>query len=575
MDSLELTNEELTALEEELNTDWDHYDANESDHEIDALETKLRTALHNSENDNPNPLSSLAGFANFTKSTQVMNDAIESFKDEISEVRKMENAAVSKASEVSNPEARGIDNLSAADVFALAIGAATRGAVSYLVSETEMAIQREADAAREKILKDVEAERAKKEEDILQLQKRDYLEQEERLREKEEARAAAKELSRLHAEKIKKEMEEIERQAQEEHEREKLKVEEEQRQRKQNRIKIAESEEKRWTVASRAVGFVQSRLRGLLGRKKAEQKKKERKMEREGRVASGFARAEALVNGKGLRRGLEIWRVAVEDIKKEEEAIRVREAARRVKEEECALTIQTASRGKLSRSRVFKIRKEQMEAEASLKIQCLARRCASARRVGGMIKARKLEEENRMAREEAARRYEEEKEKERIKKELERIEKERAGVKLQCLREMEERAEVRRKQAAEQKRAMGEAEDFIERSLFGGGGGRRGLGRGDANFVWEERRKAMILRLKGVIESWGATEPLVHPHGDDFDCGDDVEGGGQEIEEVRIGKKQDSIRDELRIASVLISNPITRRICLPAWEMSRNYSHCR
>jgi hypothetical protein len=54
----------------------------------------------------------------------------------------------------------------------------------------------------------------------------------------------------------------------------------------------------------------------------------------------------------------------------------------------------------------------------------------------------------------------------------------------------------------------------------------------------------MILRLKGVIESWGATEPLLHPHGDDFDCGDDVEGGGQEIEEVRIGKKQDSIRDE-------------------------------
>ena len=532
MDTMELSNEELLALEAELNADYDDEgsESDREDPEMDILATKLRSALHDSENDPPNPvnpLSSLPGFESFNNSTQIMNKTIDSYKEEISAVRKMEGIVATRQS-ISNPTAEGIDNLSAGEVFALAIGSATRGAVSYLISEIERLSQLDVDVAREKQLKEVEAERLEKEAEILRLQEKENSEQDERLRKEEEARAAAKELSRIHAKKMRVQMEEIERQAQEEHDKARREVEEEQRRKKEKRKKIAEAEEKRWTLASRAVGFVQSRLRGVLGRKKAEKKKEEVKIEYEERIMSGFSRVDALVRRRGLRRGVAVWRAAAEGMRSEEEA-------RKALEERSVLTIQSAARYRVSRSKVAKVRRVLMEVAASLRIQSLARMSSSKRHVEGIKTTKKVDEQNRIAREEAAKKYAEEQRMERVRKELERIEKNRAEVERQCMKEMEEKAKESERRRIERAGCRKEAEEVVENALFRElGGGSSGGGGVDVHRVWEKRREAMVGSLKEIIEGWGGGNVggrrKVNAH-DDFEVDSGPIGGGQQIEE--------------------------------------------
>ena len=144
MDS-ELSPEELLELERELDMD---YEEGESDEEgWDELETKLKTALHESEQVSAGgDLTHLDGFEQFRRTSTAMGKQILHFSKTLTEVQEQSEAAggamgLEEKKDDANPGLKPSigksDLLSMVDIFELALGAATRGALSYCVSEVE------------------------------------------------------------------------------------------------------------------------------------------------------------------------------------------------------------------------------------------------------------------------------------------------------------------------------------------------------------------------------------------------------------------------------------------------------
>ena len=189
-------------------------------------------------------------------------------------------------------------------------------------------------------------------------------------------------------------MEDMERAAHEEMEANKRALEEKRRKNKEKRVEIMEAEEQRWTLASKAVGFVQSRLRGLLGRKAAGKKKAALEATRRSRFESGALLIFSASYRVASRKAFGTWRDLV--------------LARVGAERDAALKIQSCARRRMGIIVVATLRLAMQKIAAATKLQSRARAMLAKRTVGEMKTLKQLEEEQRLAREEAAKRFREE-----------------------------------------------------------------------------------------------------------------------------------------------------------------------
>ena len=328
-----LTNDELLALEAELLNDdgpYDDSDSDGADAEMEMLAAKLKTALHESERDlssgSDNILSTFPGFDSFSKSSGVMSDALKVYTENINVIQNMDvtvtvrgdGPSVKSLGEGESSQkitSMVVDNLSARDMFDLAISTAARGAISFCISNVEHRHEKDIEDAHKKMLKAVEAERIAREAEIKRKEESEMQQQAERSRKQLEARNEAREKRRLNDQRVKERLEEIERQAQEEHDSKKRQLEEDQRKRREKRRQIAETEEKRWSLTSRAVGFVQSRIRGLIGRKEAVKKKEEKRIHRDERVRKGSKSINILVFRHLMHSSFGVWKRIVEKMR--------------------------------------------------------------------------------------------------------------------------------------------------------------------------------------------------------------------------------------------------------------------
>ena len=97
-----LTEEELAELEAELDADLDGSDSDSDGHSWDALEEKLKTALHESEptQQSSSALSNLAGFEQFAKSSTAMGEQMQQYSSDLAAMK--ESGGVAAASMLSS-----------------------------------------------------------------------------------------------------------------------------------------------------------------------------------------------------------------------------------------------------------------------------------------------------------------------------------------------------------------------------------------------------------------------------------------------------------------------------------------
>ncbi|GMI14241.1 hypothetical protein TrVE_jg1138 [Triparma verrucosa] len=491
-----LTEEELAELEAELDADLDGSDSDSDGHSWDALEEKLKTALHESEptQQSSSALSNLAGFEQFAKSSTAMGEQMQQYSSDLAAMK--ESGGVAAASMLSSNSAATTEEqdklLSMADVFELALGAATRGAVAYLLAETEARHTKEVELEKARQLEEVKKAQATREEEINRQNELRRKEEEEKAKAVKDLRAQQQAKEEEHRNKMKQQMLELERAAHEEMEANKKALEEKRRKNKEQRVAIMEAEERRWTLASKAVGFVQSRLRGLMGRKTASKRKKQLEQAKEENQRDGSDKVFDLVYSHFSKLAFLSWKLQVK--------------TRIALEQKAAVNIQATARRNIGLARVVAMRTNIRNNNAAIRLQTKSRSFLAKQVLASKKTAKAVADEQQRAREEAARKFQEEqrrKEAEERKRqnELRRIEAER-----KALAEIKAKEEKRKRDLEEQAKSRRDAERIIDANLFGSPQPQHHakLRRGMAAILQEreDRKQRAVMSLKGTVEGF-------------------------------------------------------------------------
>ena len=205
----------------------------------------------------------------------------------------------------------------------------------------------------------------------------------------------------------------------------------------------------------------------------------------------------------------------------------------RIREGDAALVIQLIARSRKSKRVVMTMKRMLVEAAAAICLQCFVRVSASKKTAARLRQAKKIEFEQKCAKEEAARKFAEEERKRLLAEKLEKIKENEIEMKKAAFKEMAERQKERDLQRAENVRRREEAEKAIDTLLFGDVRGiRPSL---DANLVWEKRRTSMMGALTNIICDWSTNAPppaATFHDGSDHTHGDIAqEPSGQQVDE--------------------------------------------
>eukprot|EP00518_Triparma_eleuthera_P020067 CAMPEP_0197568836 /NCGR_PEP_ID=MMETSP1320-20131121/37969_1 /TAXON_ID=91990 /ORGANISM="Bolidomonas sp., Strain RCC2347" /LENGTH=1342 /DNA_ID=CAMNT_0043131133 /DNA_START=89 /DNA_END=4114 /DNA_ORIENTATION=- len=531
----ELSPEELRELERELEMDFEDGEGDSDGEGWDELESKLKSALHESEQAASSDLTNLEGFEQFRRTSTAMDEQIEQFSRNLTEVKEQsKSSAVGGVGGLEEKKEEGgtagltpadeTKLLSMADIFELAVGAATRGAVSYCVSEVEARHSRQEEEEKRDQLEKIRKEKCAKELEIQRQNDLRKLQEEARAKAREEAREKRRREEEEHKEETKRRMEEMERAAHEEVEANRRALEEKRRKNKEKRVAIMEAEEQRWTLASKAVGFVQSRLRGLLGRKAAGKKKAELEAARRSRFESGAMIVFSASYRAASRKAFRTWR----------DLVRARVDA----ELFAALKIQSCARRRKGLLMVATLRQALHEAAAATKLQSRGRAMLAKRMVGEMKTLKQLEEEQRLAREEAAKKFREEQRKKEEEERRQRAERKMQEDEERALAEFRAKEERTARGLEELAKSRRDAERIIDANLFGSTMKKPVSTTTAVLNEREARREGAIEALKRIIDGYADISLLrAGPDGDSPDDDDtdhdaeEVQGEGQQIEE--------------------------------------------
>ncbi|GMH65186.1 hypothetical protein TL16_g04137 [Triparma laevis f. inornata] len=498
-----LTPEELAELEAELEADLDASDSDSDDHEWDALKQKLKTALHESEptQQSDHALSNLAGFEQYSKSSTAMVTQMEQYTSDLTAMQETTNNAAksmltSRTSREINTEGQPGEEeqeklLSMADVFELALGAATRGVVAYLLSETEARHNKDVEIEKAKQLEEVKKAQAAREEEINRQNESRNKKEEEKSKAVEALRAQQKAKEEEHRNKMKQQMLELENSAHSEMVANKKALEEKRRRNKQQRVAIMEAEERRWNLASKAVGFVQSRLRGLMGRKTAGKRKKQREQAKEENQRDGSEKLFELFYRHFSRLAFLSWKMQVKE---------------RVKlEQKAAVKMQTTARKKIGLLMVVALKTKIRNNKAAIKLQKRGRSFLARKVLGDKKTAKAVADEQQRAREEAARKFQEEQRRKEAEERKRQQERRRVEEEQKALAEMKAKEERRRRELEEQAKARRDAERIIDANLFGSEivlGQRGGFGMEAILVEREDRKRRAVASLKATVEGF-------------------------------------------------------------------------
>ena len=414
-----LTDEELKALELELELDCGDSDGESVDSATDdlaALKSTLQSALHESSHPAPaetNLLNQFESFQSYQTSHCDIDSTLNKFKALNHEVNFLQTSDALAPNDTGLPPLpTNTDNLQGQDAFDLAIMVAVRAAIGDTVSQIEQASVRALNRKREEELAQIVA-RQKEEQGKIDAETQNRLrqqhQQEEQLaRRREEARATKEETDR----RMRLEVERAESVADQEMVAAKAAHDEKRKRAALQRAEIAREEEKRWTMTSKALTFVQSRMRGLMGRKNATAMKERKVKDEADRISRGVYVLDDVLKAHARQSRFGLWK-------------NITELDRRQRMSATVIQVKWRCMGAVKIVAALAVAKKKTRAATVLQSWA---RCRTAKRVAGLRRDEKERaRQSKLAREEAKRKYEMEvrkrEEEEAIQQEKERLEK--------------------------------------------------------------------------------------------------------------------------------------------------------
>jgi Leucine-rich repeat (LRR) protein len=457
-----LTDAELAALSEEfsLGSDSDgERDENESDEELASIKQALTSALQTSEKASAedNTLAHLAGYEEYSATADRVSTTLNSYKvlnHEASLLLK-EVPAPSTAVTGAAEAAAGGQQLDNVEVFEMALAIAVRGAMEDTLSVIEDKAQSSAAAARKAELLVVQKRQAEQEAEIEA--QRAALDQSrvaaaaERDRQRDEARAAREAFDL----KMKQEIEDAERLAAEEMAAAKAAQEEKRRRNVESKAKIEKDEEVRWTLTSKVTTFVQSRMRGLMGRKSAIKVKEAKELEKADKVTRGVHELNKPVVRVAMRHKFAAWRRNVSEMARREMECR-----------EAAVRIQCRSRRNNALVQATALRKSRNEKNGATRMQQIARCLLARKAVERLRKEKSAREQQERIKEEARKKYELELRRRQEEEDRLRALEEEREEKARLEEERKQKAEEERRQIAAARQEREQAELTIHERLY-------------------------------------------------------------------------------------------------------------
>ncbi|GMI59364.1 hypothetical protein ScalyP_jg6641, partial [Parmales sp. scaly parma] len=299
-DTQQLTDLELLELEAELNDEFLETDQSSPTNtlndgnnrgspepnlfgaDFDDLKRKLIRGVEASasafDEETTSALANLEGFASFTASSSQLESSMRAIEENISEASNLLVEAAPQEPTRDRQQDKfkstppDTNTLSPSDIFSMSIQSAVRGCLEAVITQLELRAEREVASVRASNLRIIQAASEKREGAI-----RERARQEERRREEEATEAQRRRENIQEEERARKKLEkeritEKEREAEREMQQQLTAARLAKAKARERREEALKAEEKTW-MGGRLASFVQARMRGGKGRKKAEEEK--------------------------------------------------------------------------------------------------------------------------------------------------------------------------------------------------------------------------------------------------------------------------------------------------------------